>query len=324
MNILGEVMKNKEVFSTFHLMDTIVSVKLIGKKVKRTLKKIQTELTKFARLYSRFNEKGVVVKINEKAGVSSVKVDQKLLTLIQKAVEFGKLSNGLFDVTVGPLLDLWSVKSSSSPPSDGLIQKTKELVDYQDIFIDDKKRLIMLKRINQKLDLGGIAKGLATDECNKIIRKHNINQGYVNIGGNVSVIGSNPSGQPWKVGIKHPRKTDHLIGLVKTVNKTVVTSGDYERYFDYQGMRYHHLLNPLTGYPGREGLISVTVIAQEGYLADALSTAVFLSGMEKGRSLLKQFPKIEAVLIDDSENIYITTGLIDCFEVFGQTKITII
>ena len=122
------------------------------------------------------------------------------------------------------MLDLWSVKSSSSPPSDGLIQKTKELVDYQDIFIDDKKRLIMLKRINQKLDLGGIAKGLATDECNKIIEKFKFAQGYINIGGNVSVIGSNPNGEPWKVGIRHPRRTDHLIGMVKTVNNCV-TSG---------------------------------------------------------------------------------------------------
>ena len=317
-------MKNKEVFATFYLMDTVVSVRLSGKNVRRALKQIKKKLLWFSRYYSRYDDKGQVYKINAAAGRSFVRVDRKLLALLNKAVGLSNMTGGLFDVTVGPLMDLWDFKFAISPPSEEAIRKAKSFVGYRDIIIDEKNSAVMLKHPGQKIDLGGIAKGLATDECNKIIEKFKFAQGYINIGGNVSVIGSNPNGEPWKVGIRHPRRTDHLIGMVKLENKAIVTSGDYERFFDCQGVRYHHLLNPLTGYPGKAGLTSVTVIAENGCLADALSTAVFLSGIEKSRDLLKRFPETEAVIIDETENIYITKGLIDCFEVFDQTKITII
>ena len=138
---------------------------------------------------------------------------------------------------------------------------------------------------------------------------------YSNIGGNVVTLGTKPDGSPWHIGIQHPRQENRLLGSVSVVDKTVVTSGDYQRYFmDSQGIRYHHILDPSTGYPSESGLISVTIVAESSLAADALSTILFVAGMEKGLEILRSYPRTDAIFVDKDLQVFITPGLKDGFQ----------
>jgi thiamine biosynthesis lipoprotein len=153
-------------------------------------------------------------------------------------------------------------------------------------------------------------KGYVSDCLIKTLQKYGVVSAFINIGGNVSTLGNKLDGSSWSVGIRHPRHYSCLIGAVKVTGKAVVTSGDYERYFiDRAGKRRHHILDPTTGYPAESGLISITVVADSAMIADALSTAIFVAGMEKGLRYLAQFPGIDVVLVDNCQQVFITQGL---------------
>jgi thiamine biosynthesis lipoprotein len=169
--------------------------------------------------------------------------------------------------------------------------------------------------MGQSINLGGIGKGYAGDKFLEVFKKYGISSAYTNIGGNVVALGTKPDGSPWRVGIQHPRQESSLIGLVSVADKAVVTSGDYQRYFiGNNGKRYHHILDPSTGYPAESGVISVTIVADSSTVADALSTILFVAGMEKGLELLGRFPGVEAILVDMDLQVYITAGLMEYFQ----------
>jgi FAD:protein FMN transferase len=162
--------------------------------------------------------------------------------------------------------------------------------------------------------LGGIGKGFASGRFLEVCKEFGIKSAFTNIGGNVAALGTKPDGAPWSVGIRHPRQENRLIGAVSVADKAVVTSGDYQRYFiDPNQKRRHHILDPRTGYPSESGLISVTVVADNATVADALSTILFIAGMREGIEILKGFPLAEAVLVDTEQMVYVTPGLTDCF-----------
>jgi thiamine biosynthesis lipoprotein len=209
---------------------------------------------------------------------------------------------------------LWDYKQASEPPAKNKIEGVLHLVNYKDLELDAAQRTAGLKSSGQSVDLGGIGKGFASDRFMEIFRQHGIVSAFSNIGGNVSTLGSRPDGSPWRVGIRHPRR-EGLLGAVAVTGKAVVTSGDYERYFiDRKGRRFHHILNPLTGYPAESGLISVTVVADSALTADALSTAVFVAGLERGLAFFSIYPQAEAILVDTRLRVYITRGLRHCFQ----------
>jgi FAD:protein FMN transferase len=173
-----------------------------------------------------------------------------------------------------------------------------------------------LKRPGQSIDLGGIGKGYDGDKFVEVFRKYGVSSAFTNLGGNVVALGAKPDGSPWRIGIRHPRQGDGLIGAVSVMNKAVVTSGDYQRYFlDAVGKRHHHILDPRSGYPADSGLMSVTVVAENSMDADALSTIVFITGMEKGLGLLEQFKATEAIVVDTDLMVYVTDGLKESFQV---------
>jgi thiamine biosynthesis lipoprotein len=189
------------------------------------------------------------------------------------------------------------------------------LVGYEDLTLDRDRMTVGLKRTGQSIDLGGIGKGFAADKIVELFRGYGISSAFTNFGGNVAAIGSKPDGSPWHVGIRHPRKEEGLIGAVLVSDKSVVTSGDYQRYFvDNDGIRYHHILDPATGYPADSGLVSVTVISDSSVTADALSTLLFVAGMEKGIECLESFPGTEAIFADRKLNIYVTERAMEYFQ----------
>ena len=172
-----------------------------------------------------------------------------------------------------------------------------------------------LGRAGQAVDLGGIGKGYAGDRAKEVLRDHGIASAYANLGGNVITVGHKPDGTPWQIGIQHPRQEGALLGVLSVTDRSVVTSGDYQRfYIDGHGKRQHHILDPTTGYPAASGLISVTVVTDRSMVADVLSTALFVAGLERGLGLLEGYARAEAIFVDANLRVYVTRGLRPYFQ----------
>jgi len=252
---------------TFFSLDTVVDVKYKGYN-KRVEQKIKNE---FKRIYNKFSPSVRSSVLNSINRGGKRKIDRETLYLIKESLLFYKKSNGIFDITVKPLLDLWGFESDKRRvPSKKEIKKALK-------FVSSKRILLTNNEINLpegfKIDLGGIAKGYAVDRAAHIFKKAGINNFLINAGGDLIAEGVNDKGKPWVIGIQHPRSSG-IIKVFSVKNKAVATSGDYQRYFIKNGIRYCHIISPFTGYPYRKWA-SMTVIADDCITADALSTAFF-------------------------------------------------
>lgn len=297
-------------------MNTVMTHRAFGRNAEEALGAVRDEAARLEALLSRFIPVSEISRINRSAGMKSERLSGDTYEVLSRAVGFSRCCQGLFDVTIGPLVTLWnSSKDTCKPPEDSRIRQVLPLVDYTGLLLDSSGKAAGLKRIGQSIDLGGIGKGFAGDKFLEVFSKYDVKSAFTNIGGNVAALGAKPDGSPWRVGIRHPRQENSLIGLVSVADKAVVTSGDYQRYFiDSNGKRYHHILDPSTGYPAESGLVSVTVVADSSMDADALSTILFIAGMNKGIEILKSFPGTEAIFIDVNLMVCVTRGLKDCFQ----------
>lgn len=291
-------------------MGTEISHKAFGRHAEEALQAVMGEARKLESILSCFLPGSEISRVNQSAGVKPAKLSSEPYEVLSRAAELSKICQGAFDVTVGPLVDLWDYKHALKAPEEARIRQVLPLVNHCDLLLDPREKTAELRKAGQSIDLGGIGKGFASDRFMEIFKNHGVASAFTNIGGNVSTLGKKPDGSPWRVGIRHPRQIGRLLGAVSVAGEAVVTSGDYERcFFDREGRRYHHILNPATGYPAESGLISVTVVSGSAMTADALSTAVFVSGIEKGGDYLKKFPEAQAVLVDEELQVYITRGL---------------
>lgn len=297
-------------------MNTVMTHRAFGKQAGEALKAVREEAARLEGQLSRFVLESEISKINRSAGNQSERLGNDAYEVLARAIEFSRCSRGLFDITIGPLAALWrECKEKREPPRDATIRQVLPLVDYAGLSLDPGRKTAMLQRPGQSVDLGGIGKGFAGDKFLEVFRRYGITSAFTNLGGNVVALGTKPDGSPWRVGIRHPRLENSLIGLVAVADKAVVTSGDYQRCFmDGRGKRYHHILDPATGYPAESGLVSVTVVAENSMDADALSTMLFIAGKEKGPGILEQFEQAEAVVVDDDLKVFVTAGLWDCFQ----------
>jgi len=302
--------------TTHCAMGTVMSHKVFGPAAEQGLAAACREIARLEGLLSRFLPGSDISRVNGSAGAEPVKISTDAYEVLCEAVAFSRLCPGCFDVTIEPLVALWSRgKAALTAPDEDSIGRALALVDYRDLRLDagDCYPFAMtagLAYTGQAVDLGGIGKGYAGDRIVEVLRQFGVASAYSNLGGNVVTLGSKPDGSPWRVGIQHPRQENRLLGALSVVDQSVVTSGDYQRCFtDRQGKRHHHILNPTTGCPAEAGLISVTIVADRSLAADALSTSVFVAGMEKGLAFLRGFPRSEAVLVDADLRVYITPGL---------------
>jgi len=306
-------------------MNTNIEYRVYGNNAQKALIFGKVEVARLENLLSRFLPDSEISRINENAGIRSVKVSNEVYEVLSNAIRFFDISQGLFDVTISPLIDLWDYKHASVAPEEQQIQKVRSLINSRDIVLNPHKRTAKLQRQRQSIDLGGIGKGFASDRFIKILKENDIKSAFINIGGNISTLGKKPDGTPWRVGIRHPRREGCLLGAVEVTGLAVVTSGDYERFFiDQDGNRRHHILNPKIGYPAMSGLISVTIITDSAIVADALSTTVFIAGLENGLKILTQFPEVAAILVDEYQTIYITQKLNDSFLTTSDNKVKLI
>jgi thiamine biosynthesis lipoprotein len=297
-------------------MSTVFTHRAFGPRAEEALQAVREEAARLEKLLSRFIAESEVSRVNASAGGPSVIVGEETFEVLSRAVELSKRSGGLFDVTVGPLVALWSKgKQTGDAPDEAVIRRVLPLVGYADLLLDARERTGRLRMPGQSIDLGGIGKGYAGDKFLQVFREYGVTSAFTNLGGNVVALGAKPDGSPWRVGIQHPRRQDALLGVLSVEDRAVVTSGDYQRYFvGRDGKSYHHILNPMTGYPADSGLVSATVVAENSMDADALSTMLFVAGKEKGLALLSQFPGAEAVVVDKGMKVTVTAGLKNRFQ----------
>jgi len=254
-----------------------------------------------------------VLAINRQAGIGPVKVRADLLEVLETALRYAELSGGAFDPTVGPLVKLWGIGSESQRvPAVNEIAAALELVNFRDLIIDRNAGTAFLRRQGMELDLGAIAKGYAADEAARIAREGRVKRGIIDLGGNIFALGwRNERGSvPWRIGVQNPFDIrGESIGVLTVHDTSVVTSGVYERFFEAGGMRFHHILSTSDGYPADNGLLSVTIVTGRSMEADALSTAVFAMGYERGRVLIDSIPNADAVFVFADRSVRITGGL---------------
>lgn len=305
------------------VMGTVISQKVYGQNGQKAADETMARMQYLDGLLTFNAPEGDIYKLNENAGQKKVELNPITLNIIKKAQQVAELSNGAFDVTVGPLVKSWGIGTEQERvPSPEEIKKLLPLINYKDLAVDDPAA--GLNKAGQMVDLGGIAKGYAGDEAIQIYKKNGITSGFVNIGGNVVTLGSKPDGSPWTVGIRNPRPREgmsgqSIVGTVTVTDKAVVTAGDDQRYFEQAGKRYHHILDPHTGYPAQSDLVSVTLITDSSFDADALDTAVFILGLEKGKEILRRYGGVEAVFLTTDKKIYVTDGLKGNFKLHDES-----
>ena len=273
-----------------------------------------------------------VVTINENAGIAPVKVRPDIIEVLERAQYYAKLSGGAFDPTIGPLVNLWGIGTGNERiPDREEIAEALALVDWRDLIIDREARTAFLRRPGMALDLGAIAKGYAAGEAVRLAREGGAKHALFDFGGNIAALGSKESGSgakaqaaPWRIGVQDPlAERGNYIGVLPVQDKSIVTSGVYERYFESEGKRYHHILSTTDGFPVHNGLLSVTIVADQSIDADGLSTAVFALGYEKGRALIDASPGTGAVFIFDDRGVRITGNLRDTFTLTSDEYILI-
>ncbi|MBF0338888.1 MAG: FAD:protein FMN transferase [Nitrospirae bacterium] len=304
-------------------MDTIITLTVVSESRREANAAIEAgfkEVERLEGLFSMFLPQSEVSRINDNSGVKAVEVSEDTYELIKKAVEIATLSGGAFDPTIGPVSRLWDFQKHLRP-TDEQVRSNLPLVDYRDIVLDDASRSVMLRRRGMVLDTGAIAKGYTADRVVEVLKAHGMQGGIAAIAGDIKTFGDKPDGSGWHVGIRRPRDganveptSEHsgLAGVLTLRGEAVSTSGDYERFFMEGGVRYHHLLEPSTGYPARD-FQSVTVVNPQGWLTDSLSTAIFVMGRDKGMALAHKL-NLKVYVVYSDATTYISDNLKDAFE----------
>lgn len=248
-----------------------------------------------------------ISRINHANG-KYVKVDKETIQVLKKGLYYCRLSNGAFDITIGKVSDLWDFDNNDGTiPDRKKIKQAVRHVNYKNIKI--KGRRVALTDPDAEIDLGGIAKGYIADRIKDYLKKHGVSSGIINLGGNVVVMDKKNGTDKYTVGIEKPFDTNQVLGVLTLANKSVVTSGVYQRYFKKDGMLYHHILNTKTGFPVHNSLYSVTIISDDSVDGDGLSTTCFVLGLKEGMKLIENTDDTEAIFVNNNYKLHVSSGI---------------
>lgn len=290
----------------FFAMDTIITAKINDKNAEALLKETEKIIADEEQILSKTIAKSDLSKLNSQRTLPLENLSKDSSKIINKALEISAETQGNFDVSLGVLSELWGFSNENpTRPSDSDILSTLKKTGYKNIEISDTA--VTLNN-GIELDFGGIAKGYVTDLIVSYYKENGVTSAMLSLGGNVYVLGTNNE-KNWRVGISDPAAPNELCGVLSLQDKAVVTSGDYQRYFDQDSKRYHHILDPKTGFPAENDLASVTVVADNATLADGYSTAFFVMGYEKATKFIEQKSDIEAVFVKKDGEIICTEGI---------------
>ena len=302
-------------------MDTYMTLTAYGKNAKKALDEAVDEINNIEQLVSTGIDSSEVSQIN-KNGKGSV--SETTGYLIKRSKEIYDSTNGVFDITIYPIMQAWGFPTENyRVPGKKELKKLRGLMGADHVLYDEKKQEVTLDKEGMKIDLGGIAKGYTSSKVMDIFKENGISSAVISLGGNVQTLNGKPDGSDWRVAVENPADTGSYIGVLSIKDKAVITSGGYERYFKQDGKTYHHIIDPATGYPANNGLTSVTIVSDDGTLADGLSTSLFIMGPEKAQKYWKEHSdEFDTILVKDDGSILVSEGIADYFT--SESDFTII
>ena len=297
------------------LMSTIVEITAVGteEESRQAMRLAFEEIRRIDSLMSVYNPDSEVSRINEAAGKSAVQASADTLKVINESLRIAHLTNGALDITVAPLMELWGFGNGENRvPSDDELQEKLPLVDYTKVLVNGDSLTVKLDLPGMQIDVGGVAKGYAVDSAIRVMKEAGIRNALINAGGDIYGVGAPPGKESWRIGIRHPRDRADLLGVIELKDQAVATSGDYENFFEVDGKRYCHIMDPGTGRPV-QGIMSVTILADTAAEADALATAVFPLGADEGMKLIESLEGVDGIIVTGSEaddlKIMMSSGL---------------
>ncbi|MCF6297409.1 MAG: FAD:protein FMN transferase [Flavobacteriaceae bacterium] len=292
---------------TLKLMGTRFDISVIANdslKAKNYIDLAISEISRIESLISSWNKNSQTSLINKNAGIKPIKVDTELFNLIKRSLAISKLTDGDFDISYAIMDKVWKFDGTIKIiPTEKEIKKSLLKIGYKNIIINEKNQTVFLKLKGMKIGFGAIGKGYAADKAKKLLIAKGVISGIINASGDMNTWGKQVNGDYWKVAITNPLNKKNAFGLLPIKSGAVVTSGNYEKYINFDGKRYSHIIDPRTGYPS-SGIISVTVFAPKAELADALATSIFIMGIEVGINRINQIPKVDCIIIDEQGNIH--------------------
>jgi thiamine biosynthesis lipoprotein len=294
-------------------MGTLVTVTAVAPTDAQTQEAVAAafrEIHRLEELLSTWIPTSELSRVNDAAGLDAVAVSAETFELLTRSMEIAELTQGSFNIAVGPAVEAWSVTERMNIPAKEELDRLKAIVDPAQIRLDARARTVFLLKRGMRIDVGGIGKGFAADRAAAVMRAAGATAGVVALSGDIKTFGRFPDGARFQFGIRHPRTDGATLATLEMENEAISTAGDYERYFERDGVRYHHILDPATLQPARR-CQSVTVIASEGTLADGLDTGIFVMGPERGMALVERLDGVEAVIVDPDGKVLVSSGLKD-------------
>lgn len=251
-----------------------------------------------------------ISQVNKNAGIEPVKVDDEVFQLLTRALKISKLTEGAFDISYASIDKVWKFDGSmTAMPSKEAIQKSVEKIGYKKIILDQDKSTVFLKDVGMKIGLGGIGQGFIADKIKVLLMANGCQSGIINVSGDINTWGKQPDGKPWTVAIVNPMNKNKVFATFPLEDSAIETSGSYEKFVEFNGVRYSHIIDPRTGYPA-QGIVSVSIFAKQTEIADALATGTFVLGVEVGLDLINQIKGVECVIVDDKGKIYTSKGIV--------------
>lgn len=307
---------SKPLSKTEYFMGTVVTVTLYDNKSEKIIDKAFEEVKKIEQLVSINMEGTELDEVNNNAGIKPVKVSADTYNIIKKGLEYSSLTNGSFDITIGPLVKLWSIGlPEAKVPTIEEIKEKIQYINYNDVELNNSEKTVFLKKPGMIIDLGGIAKGYTADVIAQTLKDEGVEKAIIDLGGNIYALGEKAENTLWRIGIQNPDQTrGEIVGSINVKDKSIVTSGIYERFIEQDGVKYHHILSPKSGYPYDNEIAGVTIISDKSIDGDALSTSVFSMGITKGLEFINSLPDTEAIFITKDHKIYLTEGSKEIFK----------
>lgn len=297
--------KSEKLTVTGIYFDTVIQIDAWGTKAS-TLEHCKTICEDYENLFSNKIETSEISKINASAG-NPVKVSEETLELISRGIDYCELSGGKFDITIAPLSDLWNFTDNpkGNLPEQSAIEEARSHVGYKTIQVDKDSCTVTLNDPQAKIDLGGIAKGYIADRLKAYLKSEGVEHALINLGGNVLALGTAYDGTPFRIGIQKPfDEQNSTIDILEIEDRSVVSSGIYQRYFEKDGTIYHHILNPETGYPYSNNLLQATIISDRSMDGDALSTCCFALGLKDGSTLIESLDHVQAIFVTEDYQLH--------------------
>ncbi|MGV6828126.1 MAG: FAD:protein FMN transferase [Flavobacteriales bacterium] len=321
-------MKNLLILTTFIICQTVFSqenfkrtLKLMGSRFditvvansedegNRYIDLAVSEISRIEKIISSWNPQSETSLINKNAGIKPVKVSKELFQLIERSIAISKLTNGAFDISYASMDKIWKYDGSmKTMPSPEAIKNSVAKVGYQNIILDKSNLTVFLKLKGMKIGFGAIGKGFAADNAKKLLIKNGVTAGIINASGDLNTWGTQANGHDWMVAITNPINKKNAFSWLPVKNSAVVTSGNYEKFVRFNGIRYSHIIDPRTGYPSN-GIISATIFTKSAEFADALATSVFVMGVDTGLDFINQLKNVECIIVDENNKLYTSKNI---------------